>query len=233
VVVGLLVAFSVFVLLLIYGIIEYLLDNIVYKIKIYFLNRQQKKENEKYFKKLHEEPANFVMILSGNIKNGNLKNDMSKINIIDPKGNKLVVVFGSYWNDMKDFYIDVYGNDNGFKYIIRQGFTDTQDILKEYIKYQKKLQKESDKILAESYKNLLQYYWQDFEFQNMLLYEPNEHTKTILKLRDLKSTTQPIVDERYECERCLKKITYKEYELYDCMCEDCFEDISYKGDDCF
>lgn len=29
-------------------------------------------------------------------------------------------------------------------------------------------------------------------------------------------------DEEYYCEMCFKKITKEDYELYDCMCEDCF-----------
>lgn len=41
------------------------------------------------------------------------------------------------------------------------------------------------------------------------------------------------VNEEYECERCLKAISRKEYELYDCMCESCFEDVSYKDDGIF
>lgn len=41
------------------------------------------------------------------------------------------------------------------------------------------------------------------------------------------------VNEKYECERCLKTISREEYELYDCMCESCFEDISYKDDSTF
>ncbi len=40
-------------------------------------------------------------------------------------------------------------------------------------------------------------------------------------------------NEEYECERCLKSISREEYELYDCMCESCFEDVSYKHDDTF
>ena len=30
--------------------------------------------------------------------------------------------------------------------------------------------------------------------------------------------------EEYECEMCFKKISEEEYELYDCMCEECFMD---------
>lgn len=29
----------------------------------------------------------------------------------------------------------------------------------------------------------------------------------------------------YECERCFKKITFEEYDLNDCMCEDCYQDV--------
>ena len=81
------------------------------------------------------------MILDRKAQNGNLKKDMSKVNIIDPKGNKLVVVFGSYWNDMKDFYINVFGNDEGFKYIIRKSNIDTRSILNDYLKARKNSQK--------------------------------------------------------------------------------------------
>lgn len=31
-------------------------------------------------------------------------------------------------------------------------------------------------------------------------------------------------EDEYECEMCFKKITREEYELYDCMCEECFMD---------
>ena len=32
-------------------------------------------------------------------------------------------------------------------------------------------------------------------------------------------------DLEYECEVCFKKISFEEYELYDCMCEDCYQDV--------
>ena len=37
-------------------------------------------------------------------------------------------------------------------------------------------------------------------------------------------------EERYYCERCFKEISQEEYELYDCMCEECFEEIHYDFD---
>ena len=36
--------------------------------------------------------------------------------------------------------------------------------------------------------------------------------------------------EEFECEMCFKKISEEEYELYDCMCEDCFMDIHIDND---
>ena len=32
--------------------------------------------------------------------------------------------------------------------------------------------------------------------------------------------------EEYYCERCFKKISEEEFELYDCMCEECFEEVN-------
>lgn len=37
-------------------------------------------------------------------------------------------------------------------------------------------------------------------------------------------------DDEYECEICFKKISKEEYELYDCMCEDCFMDLHIDND---
>ncbi len=37
-------------------------------------------------------------------------------------------------------------------------------------------------------------------------------------------------EEVYECEMCFKKISQEEYELYDCMCEDCFMDVHIDDD---
>ena len=38
------------------------------------------------------------------------------------------------------------------------------------------------------------------------------------------------LEEEYYCEICLKRITEEDYELYDCMCEDCFfEKEDYKN----
>ncbi len=36
-------------------------------------------------------------------------------------------------------------------------------------------------------------------------------------------------EEEYNCEICLNKITEEEYELYDCMCEECFEEQRYNN----
>jgi len=37
--------------------------------------------------------------------------------------------------------------------------------------------------------------------------------------------------EEFYCERCFKRISEKEYELNECMCEDCFTDVNYYGED--
>ena len=50
--IGIFAVFCILGILLIYGAIEILLDNIVYKISIYFSNKQQKKQDEKRLKKL-------------------------------------------------------------------------------------------------------------------------------------------------------------------------------------
>lgn len=34
-------------------------------------------------------------------------------------------------------------------------------------------------------------------------------------------------DEEYECERCFKKISQEEFDLYDGMCEECFDETHY------
>lgn len=35
------------------------------------------------------------------------------------------------------------------------------------------------------------------------------------------------LEEQYYCERCFKRISQEEYELYDDMCEECFEETHY------
>ena len=37
-------------------------------------------------------------------------------------------------------------------------------------------------------------------------------------------------EEKYYCERCFKEISQEEYELYDDMCEECFEETHYDFD---
>lgn len=37
-------------------------------------------------------------------------------------------------------------------------------------------------------------------------------------------------EEEYECERCFKKISQEEFELYDGMCEECFDETHYDFD---
>lgn len=37
--------------------------------------------------------------------------------------------------------------------------------------------------------------------------------------------------QEFYCERCFKVISAEEYELNDCLCEDCFTDINYCGED--
>ena len=37
-------------------------------------------------------------------------------------------------------------------------------------------------------------------------------------------------EEKHYCERCFKEITQEEYELYDDMCEECFEETHYDFD---
>lgn len=46
-----------------------------------------------------------------------------------------------------------------------------------------------------------------------------------LELEDVNNEDLIYDDEIYECERCFKKISYEEYELNDCMCEDCYQDV--------
>lgn len=37
-------------------------------------------------------------------------------------------------------------------------------------------------------------------------------------------------EEEYFCDVCFKKISEEDYELYDCMCEDCFINAKYDND---
>ncbi len=65
---------------------------------------------------------------------------------------------------------------------------------------------------------------------------PNNNTQPI-KRTYISEINEPIHEEKeygiidedekleYECELCLKKISYEEYELYDGYCEDCFYDV--------
>ena len=219
--VGIFVFFSMLGIIFIFGMIEKLLNDIIYKIEMYFYKQKEKKDIEAYYKNLYENKGNFVMILNRKAQNGNLKNGMSKINVIDPQGNKLVVIFGSFWNDMNNFYIDVFGNDIGFKYIIRKSDKNTRNILDEYLKARKNMS------------SLAEYYWRDFEYENRFINVKSDNAKILYQHYSRTIPTNYIIEEQYECERCLKKISREEYELYDCMCEDCFEDISYKDDGSF
>ncbi len=38
-------------------------------------------------------------------------------------------------------------------------------------------------------------------------------------------------NEKFYCERCFKRISKEEYEMNDCMCEDCYTDVNYSGED--
>lgn len=40
-----------------------------------------------------------------------------------------------------------------------------------------------------------------------------------------------IEEEKFYCERCFKRISEEEYEMNDCMCEDCYTDVNYYGED--
>lgn len=228
--IGIFVFFSVLGVLCLWGIIEKILNEIIWKIEKYFYDRETKKDIKLYYKNLYENASNFVMILDRETQNGNLKNNMSKVNIIDPKGNKLVVVFGSYWDDMKDFYINVFGNDKGFKYIIRKSNIDTRSILNDYLKARKNSQKTDDITISKIDKDLSDYYWNDFIRENRLINVNSSSSKALFELYSRKAPTNYAINEEYECERCLKAISREEYELYDCMCESCFEDVSYKED---
>ena len=48
----------------------------------------------------------------------------------------------------------------------------------------------------------------------------NEDTYTDTYTDSYKET-----EEEFECEMCFKKVSEEEYELYDCMCEECFIDV--------
>lgn len=45
-----------------------------------------------------------------------------------------------------------------------------------------------------------------------------------------KSTDFSFPEEKHYCERCFKEISQEEYELYDDMCEECFEETHYDFD---
>lgn len=102
------------------------------KLKELKLNEKAKKQKKEYNKMLYQE--RFVMICNEKAINGNLKEHMSKIAVVDPNGRKKVIIFGSFWSNMKDFYIEVYGNAKGFSNIIKESNSDTHNILKEYLK---------------------------------------------------------------------------------------------------
>ena len=53
-----------------------------------------------------------------------------------------------------------------------------------------------------------------------------DYKKTIID----KSEDSNFPEEKYYCERCFKEISQEEYELYDDMCEECFEETHYDFD---
>ena len=53
-----------------------------------------------------------------------------------------------------------------------------------------------------------------------------DYKKTIID----KSEDSNFPEEKYYCERCFKEISKEEYELYDDMCEECFEETHYDFD---
>ena len=55
--------------------------------------------------------------------------------------------------------------------------------------------------------------------------EKRYKSKRWQKLRKYKLKLNPL------CERCLKKISYEDYEIYDGMCEECFEEIDLDDKD--
>lgn len=57
---------------------------------------------------------------------------------------------------------------------------------------------------------------------------PTDH-KQPKTIKD-KSVDFNFPEEKYYCERCFKEITQEEYELYDDMCEECFEETHYDFD---
>lgn len=65
-------------------------------------------------------------------------------------------------------------------------------------------------------------------FDNSETYDTPEELYSMNKKRIDTEEISFIDDEEsldYECERCFKKISYEEWELYDMMCEDCFTDV--------
>ncbi len=42
---------------------------------------------------------------------------------------------------------------------------------------------------------------------------------------DIENNNSFMSEEEYYCERCFKRISEEEYEMNDCMCEDCYEDV--------
>ncbi len=52
----------------------------------------------------------------------------------------------------------------------------------------------------------------------------NKNTYTSTKCKT-ENNNSYIPKEEYYCERCFKKISEEEYEMNDCMCEDCYEDV--------
>jgi Zn finger protein HypA/HybF involved in hydrogenase expression len=56
--------------------------------------------------------------------------------------------------------------------------------------------------------------------------KPHIKTKTYNNYNKFKSE-----DEEFYCERCFKKISEDEYEMNDCMCEDCYTDVHLNDTD--
>ena len=79
------------------------------------------------------------------------------------------------------------------------------------------------------YSNLLIKQWNELVENTITDYITNIDIKP---KSNTKAKKQEVNDlEEYYCERCLKKISYEDYEIYDGMCEECFEEIDLDDKD--
>lgn len=79
------------------------------------------------------------------------------------------------------------------------------------------------------YSNLLIMQWKELVENKFTNYMNDINFKLKSSTKAKKQEVNEL--EEYYCERCLKKISYEDYEIYDGMCEECFEEIDLDDKD--